>query len=120
MPSQGEPGETWAGTCTRAAASNMEEGAEESIYEVVGFETLTVAGEQVETLHIRTTSAGSGVSSSSDIIDTWMLPGTFLVVRQAATGESANHSRIGLVNYYEEYEIHLVSLEPSSPAESSS
>ncbi len=83
-------------------------------YEVIGYETLTVGTEQVETLHIRTTSASIGGSESSDSTDTWILPGTQLIVRQVTDDSSTSQSRIGPVQYHEEYELDLVSLRPSS------
>lgn len=111
---QGSPGDTWTGGCSRAAGGNVAAADESTTYEVIGYETLTVGGEAVETLHIRTTSSGSGGSDSSDTADTWILPGTRLVVRQIAVGDSLNQSRIGPVSYHEEYELNLVSLRPSS------
>lgn len=114
VPSEGEPGDTWAGTCTRAEGGNVEAAAETTTYEVIGYETLTVGTAEVATLHIRTTSVGTGGTASSDTVDTWTLPGTQLIVRQKATGASTNQSRIGEVAYYEEYEIMLISLTPSS------
>ena len=114
VPSEGEPGETWTGSCSRTVSGNVEAAAEVTTYEVVGYETLTVGADQVETLHIRTASTGSGGTSSSDTADTWILPGTPLVVRQTASGSSTNQSRIGPVAYHEEYEIRLISLSPSA------
>ncbi len=114
VPSRGAPGETWTGTCTRAEGGNVEAAAEITQYEVIGYETLTVGTTDVETRHIRTTSTGSGGTASTDTVDTWILPGTQLIVRQQARGSSTNLSRIGPVEYYEEYEIMLISLSPSS------
>jgi hypothetical protein len=114
VPSRGAPSETWTGTCTRADAGNVEAAAEVTQYEVIGYETLTVGTTDVETLHIRTTSTGSGGTASTDTVDTWTLPGTQLIVHQQASGGSTNQSRIGRVEYYEEYEIMLISLSPSS------
>ncbi len=114
VPSEGEPGETWTGSCSRTVSGNVEAAAEVTTYEVVGYETLTVGADEVETLHIRTASTGSGGTSSSDTADTWILPGTPLVVRQTASGSSTNQSRIGPVAYHEEYEIRLISLSPSA------
>jgi len=114
IPGSGEVGEAWTGACTRAVGTNVEAGADNTRYEVVGYETLIVGGEEVETLHLRTTAAGTGGSESADTTDVWVLPGTRLIVRQAAVGSSVSQSRIGPVHYYEEYEIALVSLYPSS------
>jgi len=110
----GAPGDIWSGTCTRAEAGNVEAATETTNYEVIGYETLAVGTAEVETLHIRTTSTGSGGTASTDTVDTWILPGTQLIVRQVASGGSTNLSRLGPVEYYEEYEITLTSLSPSS------
>jgi len=114
VPTQGEPGESWTGTCTRPAGGNVEAAEDLMQYEVVGYETLTVGGEPVETLHVRTTSSSSGGSDSSDSSDTWILPGTQLIVRQVTDDYSTSRSRIGTVQYHEQYELNLMSLYPSS------
>jgi len=113
IPGSGEPGDTWEGACTRAQGTNVEAGEDSTAYEVLGYETLAVGDEEVETLHLRTTAAGVGGSDSTDTTDIWVLPGTLLPVRQVAVGSSVSQSRIGPVRYYEEYEIQLVSLYPS-------
>jgi hypothetical protein len=114
VPTQGDPGEAWAGNCVRAAGGHVDAAEDSLRYEVVGYETLTVGTEQVETLHVRTTGLSSGGSDSSDTTDTWILPGTQLVVRQVAGDSSTSQSRIGAVEYREEYELNLVSLHLSS------
>jgi hypothetical protein len=114
IPTQGDPGETRTGSCVRAAGSQVDAAEDSLRYEVVGYETLTVGIERVETLHVRTTSSSSGGSDSSDATDTWILPGTQLVVRQVTDDSSTSQSRIGPVEYHEEYELNLVSLYPSS------
>ena len=113
IPGSGEPGDTWEGACTRAQGTNVEAGEDSTAYEVLGYETLAVGDEEVETLHLRTTAAGVGGSDSTDTTDIWVLPGTLLPVRQVAVGSSVSQSRIGPVRYYEEYAIQLVSLYPS-------
>lgn len=114
IPTQGRPGETWTGACSRAAGSNVDTAEDSLRYEVIGHETLTVGGEPVETLHIRMTSSGRGASESYDVNDTWILPGTHLLVRQVADHSSTTQSRIGAVRYREQYELTLLSLRPSS------
>jgi hypothetical protein len=114
VPNQGDPGEVATGTCTRAATGNAEAAEDSLRYEVVGYETLTVGAEEVETLHVRATSTGSGGTVMSRTIDTWLLPSTELVVRQTLRSTSTTQSRVGTVNSYEEYELNLVSLLPSS------
>ncbi|MFH1329218.1 MAG: hypothetical protein ABIJ48_00955 [Actinomycetota bacterium] len=114
VPTQGGPGGAWTGSCTRVAGSQVDAAEDSLRYEVVGYETLTVGSEQVETLRVRTRSSSSGGSDSTDATDTWVLPGTQLVVRQVTDDSSTSQSRIGPVEYHEEYELHLVSLYPSS------
>ena len=114
VPTQDDPGEVASGTCTRAATGNAEAAEDSLRYEMVGHETLTVGAEQIETLHVRATSTGSGGTVMSRTIDTWILPGTQLVVRQTVRSDSTTQSRVGSVNAHEEYELNLVSLLPSS------
>lgn len=111
---RGEPGDVATGTCTREATGNAEAAEDALRFEVIGYETLTVAGEQVETLHVQATSTGSGGTVMSRTIDNWILPGTQLLVRQTVESTSATQSRVGTVNAYEGYELNLVSLLPSS------
>ncbi len=59
IPTQGDPGEAWTGTCTRDAGGQVDAAEDRLSYEVIGYETLTVGTEQVETLHVRTTSAAA-------------------------------------------------------------
>ena len=114
VPTQDDPGEIATGSCTRAATGNAEAAEDSLRYEMIGYETLTVGTEEVETLHVRATSTGSGGTVMSRTIDTWILPGTQLVVRQTVQSSSTTQSRVGMVNAHEEYELNLVSLLPSS------
>ena len=112
VQTQGEPGESWTIRCARAETGNAAAATEVDSYEVVGFETLTVAGEEVETLHVRTTIAGTGGSASTGQHDTWYLVGTHLPVRRVVVHDSTTDTRIGAVQYHEEAEINLTSLIP--------
>jgi len=108
IPTGGEPGDTWTGVCSTS------DSAETRVYEVVGFETLTIAGEEVETLHLRVTSSIVGKTRGEATVDTWTLPGTPLVVRRFVERTSVTDSPIGAVEYHEEYEVVLTSLQPRS------
>ena len=81
-------------------------------YEVVGSEVLVVDGEQVDTLHVRHTSASSGGTRGRGTTDIWILPGTPLVVQRVVDTTSVSRSRIGDVEYHEEYRVQLISLFP--------
>ena len=114
MPTRGGPGNTGTGVCLRAATGNAEAAEDSLVYKVVGYEELTVGDEQVETLHVQATSTGTGGTVMDRTTDIWFLPGTQLVVRQMAESTSITQSRVGTVNAYEEYELNLISLLPSS------
>jgi hypothetical protein len=114
VPGPGEPGETATGLCTRTASGNAEAAEDSVTFETIGYETLSVGGEEVETLHVRATSEGTGGTVLDRTTDTWLLPGTQLIVRQTVQSTSVTQSRVGTVNSYEEYELNLVSLVPSA------
>jgi len=106
-PIAAAPGTTWATTCTSGSATDTYNGA------VVGTENQVVGTATVATLHVQVTIT-DGTPSDSQIIDTWYLTGTDLVVAQTSTVATSNASQVGTVHYAETYEIHLTSLTPSS------
>ena len=111
----GDPGETWVAQCSVAGSQQVSGSTEKSItYEVVGYETLTVGGEQVETLHIRISNSSIGETTGSGTTDTWMVPGTQLFARKIASGSSVTNTRIGKVEYHEELQLDLISLQPGA------
>ncbi|HSQ38127.1 MAG TPA: hypothetical protein VLS92_09575 [Acidimicrobiia bacterium] len=112
VPVLGEPGDSWTIECTRAETDNAAAAAQLNSFEVVGYESLTVGGEEVETLHVRVGIVGTGGSVSTGQQDTWYLVGTQLPVRRVLVHDSITDSRIGEVQYYEEAEINLTSLVP--------
>lgn len=114
VPTRSDPGEVATGTCLRPAGAKAEAAEDSLRYETIGYETLPVGGEQVETLHVRAISTGRGGTVMTRIIDIWTLPGTHLIVRQTVESTSVTQSFLGTVNAYEEYQLNLVSLLPSS------
>jgi hypothetical protein len=111
----GAPGETWVAQCSVAGSSQVSGSTEESTtYEVVGYETLTVGGEQVETLHVRISSSSIGETVGSGTTDVWTVPGTQLFVRKVASSTSITNTRIGKVEYSEELQLDLISLYPGA------
>lgn len=112
VPVQGEPGDSWTVECYRSETSNAAAAVETVTYEVLGYETLTVGGEEVETLHVRSAAVGTGGSVAEGVVDTWYLPGTHLPVRRVVVHDSVTDSRIGSVQYHEQAEIQLLSLLP--------
>jgi hypothetical protein len=85
---------------------------EEITWEVVGADTVDVGDEAVDVVMVRTVSRLSGSSRGEDIIETWYLPGTALVVRRISSTDSVSDSLLGEVEYTERYEIVLTSLTP--------
>jgi hypothetical protein len=100
--------------CTRAGGEETGVAADTLAYEVVGFETVTVGGEAVETLHVRVRGLERGATRGSSLSDMWLLPGTNLPVRWVEQRDSVSDSRIGEVGYSEQFEATLVSLRPGS------
>lgn len=113
-PTQGEPGATWSGECTRAGGEETGLAAKTLGYEVIGFETLSVGDEAVETLHVRITAVERGATRGTSRSDLWLLPGTNLPVRWVEQRDVVSDSRIGEVGYSEHFEATLVSLHPGS------
>ncbi len=111
---QGEPGATWSGECTRAGGEETGQAAKTLAYEVVGLETVTVGGEAVETLHVRISGVERGATRGTSVSEMWFLPGTNLPVRWVEQRDSLSDSRIGEVGYSEHFEVTLTSLRPSA------
>ena len=114
VPTRGEPGAVLTGTCGREETGNAAAAQDSLRFEVIGYETLTVGAAAVETLHVRMTGTGTGGTASTRTYDTWLLPGTYLIVRQTLELTSNTQSRVGLVHAEEQYEISLISLQPGS------
>lgn len=98
-------GTTWSKTCVNGSSIDNHDGV------VIGVEPQVVGTVTVDTLHVRVTITDD-VSSDLQVIDTWYLAGTDLVVVQTSTAATANDSPVGTVNYDETYEIRLSSLTP--------
>lgn len=111
---QGDPGTTWSGECTRAGGEETGEAAKTLSYEVVGFETVAVGGEAVETLHVRIRGLERGATRGSSLSEIWFLPGTNLPVRWVEQRDGVSDSRIGEVGYSEHFEATLTSLRPGA------
>ena len=108
IPTVGTPGDAWTGVCSTSDSDQTR------VHEVVGFEMLAIAGEEIETRHLRVTSESVGKTRGTDTRDIWTLPGTPLVVRRIVNRTSVTDSPIGDVAYHEEYEVVPTSLQPRS------
>ena len=106
-PLEAAGGTTWSTTCTSGSTTNTYDGL------VVGTEKQPVGTSSIDTFHVRVTITDDK-PSDSQIIDTWYVPSTDLVVAQTSTVATTNDAQVGTVHYAETYEIHLTSLTPSS------
>ncbi len=107
-PIVGEPGDTWSEFCTS-------EGREATTaYEVVGYETLSIGGEEVEAVHLRTMEGGTGATVGGGEHHIWLMVDTNLILRRTRDYTSVNDTFVGEVTYHEEYDLVLTSLLPSS------
>jgi hypothetical protein len=102
-----ETGATWSTTCTSPDT------AEVFRFFVAGPETLTVGGEQVETVHIRIVSETSGKTEGASSAEEWLRPDDGLLIRRTIVDNSTTSSPIGDVAYHEETEMTLRSLRPT-------
>jgi hypothetical protein len=100
-------GTTWTTKCISGSATNIYDGV------VVGNELQNVGASTVDTLHVRINIIDD-TPSDSQVIDTWYLTESDLVVAQTSTSATSNTSPIGTVHYAENYEMHLASLTPLS------
>ena len=108
VPLLSETAESWTARCEKEGT------IQELHYEVIGSEQLEVAGEMVDTVHVRSSTVNTGETSGSATDDLWLLPGTPLVVQRITDKSSVTGSRIGDVEYHEEYRLRLRSLTPTS------
>ena len=106
IPLSGEAGDRFTGVCSTATSD------ETRVHEVIGLETVAVGGDRVETRHVRVTASSTGKTRGEATTDLWLLPGTPLVVRRVVVHRSETDSPIGAVEYDEEYEVVLTSMEP--------
>ena len=100
---------TWSFTCVEEATETRIDW----VYEVIGTESVVVAGEEIETLHLVATETNSGRTVGSGTHHRWILTDPYLVVKERVAIDNTTESPVGGVDYVERYEILLTSLVPS-------
>lgn len=107
-PTDTTPGTAWEYRCEDAGSWF------ENRVEVVGFETLQVGGEPVETLHIHIDSVLGGANRGTATFDYWYDLERSLEVRvvEQLDTESDSPFGVGTIEYHEEFDLRLQSLEP--------
>lgn len=106
-PVGAKPGDTWTTRCesdTTVATTTLR---------AVGWETVEVAGQRLETLHVHATTGIDGEQQGESQRDVWGSTDNGLVLRERAMIRSvSNQPAVGEVTYTESFEIRLTSLEP--------
>jgi hypothetical protein len=106
LPAETKPGSETPYRCE--SGGTLQEGATV----VVGEETLTVAGADVATVHVRLTADESGDARGKLVEDRWLEAGTGLPVRIGGRVRTSNASPIGEVVFQERYTLDLTSFQP--------
>lgn len=106
FPRDAEPGDTWP---VRCAAGDV---AERGTGELLGLELADVGGVPVDVLHLRVRTSFTGPTTGSAERESWIEPETGLPVRLVMRSDTTNDSLIGDVDYTEDVELELTSLEP--------
>lgn len=105
-PAEIETGTTWTTRCSTESTT------ERATWTIVGTETVTVDGADVEAVRIQEETEQSGKTNGQGLREWWLDVESGLVLRQVVRNDSSTSSAIGAVAYQEEYELALVSLEP--------
>ena len=104
VPARPVPGETWTTACAAGDTRITGTGT------VVGFEVLEVAGEPVETVHVRIEERASGASTGPSRDDYWQRRRDGLLVRRESSVRTQSASPVGTATYEESFALHLTSL----------
>lgn len=96
---------SWSRTCRQGEREDVYAGT------VVGIEQLDVGAMTVQVLHVRVT-IDNGREADRQVIDSWYLLGSDLLLAQSASNRTTNDTAFGEIHYVEEYEIRLTSLDP--------
>lgn len=106
FPEGAEPGDTWPTSC-RSADTELDGTAT-----VVGFEERTVAGEAVETIHLRVTEDADSGSDGPSSDDYWWRTSDGLLVERSSTVDTRSDSPVGTATYSERFTLRLVTPTP--------
>jgi len=102
------PGVTWIETCTNGESTDL------GAYEVIGFETLTIGGTDVETVHLTRSATSTGRTAGETTREEWVTLEGPLLVKGIFYGRSVSSTSVGDVTYVEDYTLELQNLLPGS------
>lgn len=106
LPAHPEPGTTWTTSCQSGDTVLTGRG------EVVGVETRQVAGESVDTVHVRIEEEASGANTGPSSDDYWFRTSDGLLIERVSTVDTQSDSPVGTATYTERFTLRLTSLEP--------
>lgn len=106
LPAHPEPGITWTTSCRSADSGLAGTG------EVVGVETRQVAGDSVDTVHVRIEEEASGSNTGPSRDDYWFRTIDGLLIERASSVDTQSDSPVGTATYTERFTLRLTSLEP--------
>jgi hypothetical protein len=82
-------------------------------YDVVGTETVEVAGEEVQALHLLAVERPEGRTVGTGEHHRWILTDPYLVLKQESVVANTTDSQVGDIDYTEEFSLLISSLLPS-------
>lgn len=100
------PGASWTRRCTSDQSTKVSAGT------IVGRETVRVAGEEVDAVHLHLDVTLRGNTRGTGTFDVWLAAATGLVLRLESTDDDHSQTVIGDVHYEERVTLSLTSLEP--------
>jgi hypothetical protein len=106
LPAERSPGTTWTSRCVAGDATSTFRGR------IVGNESLTVGGYEVDVIHLRLDTELGGSTAGTRHAEAWLVPDTGLTVKLVVDVATDADSALGRVHYTEHYETLLTSLSP--------
>lgn len=102
------PGDEWTTDCQADDTHLTGTGT------VVGFEEREVAGQPVDTVHVRIEETASGSSTGPSSDDYWLRRSDGLLIERVSSVQTQSASPVGTASYDEQFSLHLTSLTPST------
>ncbi len=108
-----KPGDEWTQTCRGAGGPADEASLTTGPYRFVGPEDLVIGGETVSALHFHRDRTMSGGQRGTERAEVWFSASTGMPLRNERVLDVKTDSIIGEVNYIEDANFELTSLEPT-------
>ncbi len=100
------PGEEWTTDCQAEDTHLAGTGT------VVAFEAREVAGQRVDTVHVRIEETASGSSTGPSSDDYWLRRSDGLLIERVSSVQTESASPVGTASYDEQFSLRLTSLTP--------